>query len=146
MGRYAAIASRSSPASRKQRREIRMQEALGADFTDFNRPAQPSSVDLHTDHRLHSFPGSSFNSPDPGDCSSRRCAERHFSRRAFARVEVSAAFAPPCQIAAVGVRHWPGIQWCARSTLNEGRDERLVPRASGSMALRPRGRRAARCM
>ncbi len=37
-----------------------MQEALGADFTDFNRPAQLSSADLNTDHRLHSFPGSSF--------------------------------------------------------------------------------------
>lgn len=37
-----------------------MQEALGADFTDFNRTAQPSSFDLDPDHRLHSFPGSSF--------------------------------------------------------------------------------------
>lgn len=37
-----------------------MQDALGADFTDFNRTAQPSAFDLDTDHRLHSFPGSSF--------------------------------------------------------------------------------------
>ncbi len=37
-----------------------MQEASGADLTDFNRPAQASSADLDTDHRLQSFPGSSF--------------------------------------------------------------------------------------
>ena len=37
-----------------------MQDALGSDFTDFNRTAQPSSFHLDPDHRLHSFPGSSF--------------------------------------------------------------------------------------
>lgn len=36
-----------------------MQDALGADFTDFNRIAQPSCLDLRTDHRLHSVSGSS---------------------------------------------------------------------------------------
>jgi len=37
-----------------------MQDVLGADFTDFNRIAQPSSFDPDTDHRLHSISGSSF--------------------------------------------------------------------------------------
>lgn len=37
-----------------------MQEALGADFTDLNWSAQPSSDDLATDHGLPSFPCISF--------------------------------------------------------------------------------------
>ena len=37
-----------------------MQDALGADSTDLNRSAQPSSNDLVTDNGLHSFPCISF--------------------------------------------------------------------------------------
>jgi hypothetical protein len=39
-----------------------MQEALGADFTDLNWFAQPSSNDLATDQGRHSFPRISFTS------------------------------------------------------------------------------------
>jgi len=37
-----------------------MQDALGADFADINRIAQPSSSDPDTGFRLHSISGSSF--------------------------------------------------------------------------------------
>jgi len=37
-----------------------MQDALGADFTDIKRIAQPSSSDLDTGSRLHSISSSSF--------------------------------------------------------------------------------------
>ncbi|MFA4969700.1 MAG: hypothetical protein WC540_08710 [Sulfuritalea sp.] len=40
-----------------------MQEALGADFTDFNRIAHLSSFDPDTDRHPHSISGSSFTPP-----------------------------------------------------------------------------------
>lgn len=49
-----------------------MQEASGAEFTDLNWSAQPSSDDLATDHCPHSFPGISF---DPLNQAITHCAD-----------------------------------------------------------------------
>ena len=48
-----------------------MQDALGADSTDLNRSAQPSSNDLVTDNSLHSFPCISFTTSGSGDRATR---------------------------------------------------------------------------